>query len=98
MAETGWQRKFEDPITLSRRPVAGHANGRGRVHQRTAEKGNRLAELASRNAGAVAGVAKRSNDVGADRSHASLNRHVERVFNPERKDSHWGKRKLKRAQ
>jgi hypothetical protein len=26
----------------------------------------------------------------------ALNRHVERVFNPDRKDKHWGKRKLKR--
>jgi hypothetical protein len=25
-------------------------------------------------------------------------RHVERVFNPDRKDTHWGKRKLKRDQ
>ena len=25
----------------------------------------------------------------------ALNRHVERVFNPERKDTHWGKRKLR---
>jgi hypothetical protein len=24
----------------------------------------------------------------------ALNRHVERVFNPDRKDHHWGKRKL----
>ena len=28
----------------------------------------------------------------------ALNRHVERVFNPDRKDLHWGKRKLKRDQ
>ena len=28
----------------------------------------------------------------------ALNRHVERVFNPDRKDTHWGKRKLKRNQ
>ena len=28
----------------------------------------------------------------------ALNRHVERVFNPERKDHHWGRRKLKRDQ
>jgi hypothetical protein len=27
-----------------------------------------------------------------------LNRHVERVFNPKRKETHWGKRKLKRDQ
>jgi hypothetical protein len=26
----------------------------------------------------------------------ALNRHVERVFNPDRKDPHWGKRKLAR--
>jgi len=28
----------------------------------------------------------------------ALNRHVERVFNPDRIDKHWGKRKLKRDQ
>jgi len=28
----------------------------------------------------------------------ALNRHVERVFKPDRKDHHWGKRKLKRDQ
>jgi hypothetical protein len=28
----------------------------------------------------------------------ALNRHVERVFNPDRKEHHWGKRKLKRDQ
>jgi hypothetical protein len=28
----------------------------------------------------------------------ALNRHVERVFNPDRKDTHWGKRKFKRDQ
>jgi hypothetical protein len=27
----------------------------------------------------------------------ALNRHVERVFNPDRKVTHWGKRKLKRV-
>jgi hypothetical protein len=26
----------------------------------------------------------------------ALNRHVERVFNPDRKETHWGKRKLAR--
>jgi hypothetical protein len=28
----------------------------------------------------------------------ALNRHVVRTFNPDRKDSHWGKRKLRRDQ
>jgi hypothetical protein len=31
-------------------------------------------------------------------SMKALNRHVERVFDPERKSHHWGKRKLKRDQ
>jgi hypothetical protein len=26
----------------------------------------------------------------------AINRHVARVFNPDRKDTHWGRRKLKR--
>jgi hypothetical protein len=28
----------------------------------------------------------------------ALNRNVERTFNPDRKDTHWGKRKLRRDQ
>ena len=28
----------------------------------------------------------------------AINRNVEQVFNPDRKDTHWGKRKLKRDQ
>jgi hypothetical protein len=28
----------------------------------------------------------------------ALNRHVERAFDPDRKDHNWGKRKLKRDQ
>jgi hypothetical protein len=28
----------------------------------------------------------------------ALNRHVERVFNPDRKETQWGRRKLKRDQ
>ena len=28
----------------------------------------------------------------------ALNRHVKRVFNPDRKDHHWGRRKLARDQ
>jgi hypothetical protein len=28
----------------------------------------------------------------------ALNRHVERALNPDRKDHHWGKRKLKRGE
>jgi hypothetical protein len=42
--------------------------------------------------------AQRQQKTGAVWVMKALNRHVERVFNPERKDHHWGKRKLKRDQ
>jgi len=37
-------------------------------------------------------------DVGQDRRHAGVEPSRRRVFNPDRKDHHWGKRKLKRDQ
>jgi len=37
----------------------------------------------------------RADDVRAHR-HQALNRHVERVFDPSRKDHHWRRRKLAR--
>jgi hypothetical protein len=36
--------------------------------------------------------------VQADDRMRALNREVERTFNPDRKDTHWGQRKLKREQ
>ena len=39
----------------------------------------------------------RPDDVRADCGvMRALNRHVERVFNPDRKEHHWGRRKLAR--
>ena len=39
-----------------------------------------------------------ADDVCAHRPHGALNRYVERVFDPSRKDRHWGGRKLARDQ
>jgi hypothetical protein len=44
------------------------------------------------------GVAKRPTMMARIAVMKALNRHVERAFNPDRKDTHWGKRKLKRDQ
>ena len=45
-------------------------------------------------------VSRRGPTMGADRDHEGADRHVERVFNPERKDTLWGetetRRKMKR--
>jgi hypothetical protein len=43
----------------------------------------------------ILGDAGRGDDVRADRDHDGAEPQVERVFNPDRKDTHRGKRKLK---
>jgi hypothetical protein len=94
----GWSRKFDDPIALPS----------GRVLMTLRDAGNYIAKLpkAEHTAEewqaameALMLVAKSRDGptmfarIGIMRA---LNRHVVRVFNPDRKDHHWGKRKLKR--
>jgi len=98
MADKGWQRKFEDPISLP--------DGRKLVTLRDAadyitglpKKESDLPEWQA--AIEVLMLVSRSGPTMMARIGVmkALNRHVERVFNPERKDPHWSKRKLKRDQ
>ena len=98
MADNGWQRKFEDPIPLP--------DGRTLVTLRDAadyitslpKKESDLPEWQT--AIEVLMLVARSGPTMMARIGVmkSLNRHVERVFNPEPKYIHWGKRKLKRDQ
>ncbi len=98
MADTGWQRKFEDPISLP--------DGRKLVSLRDAadyitalpKKESDLPEWQT--AIEVPMLVARSGPTMMARIGVmkALNRHVERALNPERKDTHWGKRKLKRDQ
>jgi hypothetical protein len=93
----GWQRRFDDPIPLPR----------GRQLVTLEDAGNYITELprAEHEAaewqaamGALILVAMSGGPtmfarIGVMRA---LNRHIERVFNPDRKDHHWGRRKLAR--
>ena len=95
MADKGWQRKFENHI-----PLPG---GRKLVTLRDAadyitclpKKESDLPEWQT--AIEVLMLCSRGGDPMLARIGVmkALNRHVERVFNPDRKDHHWGKRKLK---
>jgi hypothetical protein len=92
-----WSRRFEDPIPLpggrqlatlkdagnyiTKLPKAEHATPEW---QAAMESLVLVAELGGPTMFARIGVMR------------ALNRHVERVFNPDRKDPHWGRRKLKR--
>jgi len=91
---SGWKRAFEDPIPLPR----------GRQLVTLADAGNYITKLPKAEHGAsewqaamralilvaTLGGPSMIARIGVMRA---LNRHVERVFNPDRKDPHWGRRK-----
>jgi hypothetical protein len=93
----GWKRAFDDPI-----PLPG-----GRQLVTLADAGNYITMLPKAEyATAEWQVAMQALILVAESGGPpmlarigvmrTLNSHVERVFNPDRKDPHWGKRKLKR--
>ena len=97
MAAKGWSREFEDPIPLPR--------GRQLVTLKdAADFITRLpkAEHEAKEWQTAIEVLIMAAEGRGPLMHArigmmrALNRHVERVFNPARKDPHWGKRKLAR--
>ena len=98
MSERGWQRKFEDPIPLpggrklvTLRDAADYITSLPKTESDLPEwqTGIEVLLLVSRSGPTM--MAR----IGVMRA---LNRHVLREFNPERKETHWGKRKLKRDQ
>jgi len=96
MADNGWQRKFEDPTAADGSPAC-HAEGRGRLHHEVAKEGIPLPEWQT--AIEVLMLCSRGGDTMLARIGVmrALNRHFVREFT-DRKDHHWGKRKLKRDQ
>jgi len=78
--------------------TVGHAARRRRIHYRAAQVGVRPRRTAGRDPGAIARRPEHDGPAMFARISVmrALNRHVERVFNASRKDTHWGRRKLKR--
>jgi hypothetical protein len=91
-SDRGWNRPFEDPIPLPRgrqlvtlRDAAIYITKLPKAEHDTAMEARLLVtEHNGPTMLARIGVMK------------ALNRHVERVFNPDPKPSHWGRRKLAR--
>jgi hypothetical protein len=95
----GWKRPFDEPIVLTD----------GRQLVTLDDAGNYITELPEAvheaeewQAAMVALIQVATLDgptmfarIGVMKA---LNRHVVRTFNPDRKDTHWGKRKLRRDQ
>ncbi len=99
VSERGWQREFEDPIPLPD----------GRTLVTLHDAATYITALSKKEAAepewqaaieALMLVAERDGPTMLARIGVmrALNRGHVREFNPERKDTHWGKRKLKRDQ
>jgi len=100
ISDRGWKRQFEDPIPLPRGRQLVTLEDAARYIQKLPKAEQQLEEwqtavetliLVAESNGGPTMMAR----IGVMRA---LNRHVERVFNPDRKEHHWGKRKLKRDQ
>jgi hypothetical protein len=95
--EKRWQRRFDDPIPLPDGGQLVTLQDAG-TYITKLPKAEHDAEEWQAAMGALLLVVELGGPtmfarIGVMRA---LNRHVERVFNPDRKDHHWGRRKLAR--
>jgi hypothetical protein len=97
VADRGWKRRFEEPIPLpcGRGLVTLEEAGRyvTRLPKAEHETAEWQAAMEALILVATSGGPTMFARIGVMRA---LNRHAKRVFNPDRKDHHWGKRKLAR--
>ncbi len=94
-----WSRAFDDPIPLPRgRQLVTLEDAAGYIMK--LPKTEQDLEEWQTATGCLIGAAEGRDFLMHARIGVlrALNRHVEWVFNPDRKDTHWGKRKLKRDQ
>ena len=96
ITESGWSRKFDEPILLKGRQLitlkdAGTYITKLPKAEHTAAEWQAAMEALI--LVATLGGPTMFARIGIMRA---LNRHAERVFNPDRKDPHWGRRKLAR--
>jgi hypothetical protein len=92
--DKGWQRRFDDPIPLPRGRqlvtlAATYITKLPKAEHEAEEWQAAIEALMLVARGGPTMLAR----IGVMRA---LNREVERVFNPDRKNTRWGKRKLKR--
>ncbi len=86
-----WSTRFEDPIVLPDGRKLLTLKDAADYITKLPKKESDLTGLMLCSRGGDAMLAR----IGVMKA---LNRHVERVFNSDRKDTHWGKRNLKRNQ
>ena len=96
-AERGWKRRFDDPIPLPRGRQLVTLEDAGKYITKLPKAEHKAAEWQAAMEAlilvATSGGPTMFARIGIMRA---LNRHVERVFNTERNDHHWGRRRLAR--
>jgi hypothetical protein len=100
MASTGWLTRFDDPIVLDDGTTL--ATLRDAVHYlaKTVPRAERYHEKVLSAADHLTRSAEQGYPLLFARAATlqAIHRNKKRSFNPDRKDHHWGKRKLKRDQ
>jgi hypothetical protein len=98
-ADRGWKRPFDDPIPLPRGRQLVTLEDAGNYITKLPKVEHEAAEWQAAMEApilvATSGGPTMFARIGITRA---LNRHHVRQFNPDRKDTHWGRRKLKRDQ
>jgi hypothetical protein len=97
VSKTGWSRRFEDPVPLLRGRQLMTLQDAGTYITKLPKAEHATAEWQAAMEALILVVEHGGPTmfarIGVMRA---LNRHVERVFDPSRKDHHWGRRKLAR--
>jgi hypothetical protein len=96
----GWSRRFDDPILLDDGTKLTTLREAIQYLARTVPKAEQNHEKVLIAADHLTRAAEQNYPMFFARAATlqAIHRHRERVINPDRKDHHWGKRKLKRDQ
>jgi hypothetical protein len=95
--DRGWNRPFEDPIPLPRgRQLVTLQDAGGYITKLPKAEHEAQEWQAAMEALILAAESDGPTMFARIGIMRALNRHVERVFNPDRKEHHWGRRKLAR--
>jgi hypothetical protein len=94
---TGWKQAFDDPIPLPSGRQLLTLQAAGNYITKLPKSEHMAPEWQTATETLISAAAGRLPVMHARIAMLrALHRNVERVFNPDRKETHWGKRKLKR--
>jgi hypothetical protein len=98
LAKGGWHREFDDPILLPNGKKLSTLKDAIEHLSKTIPKKDHNHPKVLTAATILTNAAEGRDFImhAHIATNRALNRNVERVFDPSRKDHHWGKRKLKR--